>query len=82
MKSTNMLERFNQELKRRSRVVRIFPNEASCLRLLGTLSMEQSEEWETGRVYLTMKKDHKKELNQEWIWQKGLNLASATLQPS
>jgi len=38
MKSTNMIERFNQELKRRSRVVRIFPNEASCLRLLSALS--------------------------------------------
>jgi putative transposase len=82
MKSTNMLERFNQELKRRSRVIRIFPNEESCLRLLGTMCMEQSEEWETGRIYLMMKKDHLKELNQKWIWQKGLNLASATLQPS
>ena len=82
MKSTNMLERFNQELKRRSRVIRIFPSEESCLRLLGTLCIEQSEEWETGRIYLTMKKDQLQELNQEWIWQKGLNLASATLQPS
>lgn len=51
MKSTNMLERFNQELKRRSRVVRIFPNEASCLRLLSALCMEQSEEWD-GKRYL------------------------------
>jgi putative transposase len=82
MKSTNMLERFNQELKRRSRVIRIFPNEASCLRLLGTLCMEQSEEWETDRVYLTMKKDQKKEINKEWMWPEKLNLASATLQPS
>lgn len=82
MRSTNMLERFNQELKRRSRVVRIFPNEASCIRLLGTLSMEQSEEWETGKMYLNMKPDLKEKPDQEWIWQKGLNLASATLQPS
>jgi len=82
MKSTNMLERFNDELKRRSRVIRIFPNEESCLRLLGTMCIEQSEEWETGRVYLTMKEEHFKGLNQEWIWQEGLNLASATLQPS
>ena len=78
MKSTNMLERFNQELKRRSRVVRIFPNEASCLRLLGTLCMEQSEEWETGRIYLNMKPDFKEKSNQEWIWPGKLNLASAT----
>jgi putative transposase len=81
MKSTNMLERFNDELKRRSRVIRIFPNEASCLRLLGTICIEQSEEWETGRVYLTMKEEDFKELNQEWIWQEPLKLASATLQP-
>lgn len=45
MKSTNMLERFNQELKRRSRVVRIFPNEKSCLRLLTALCQETSESW-------------------------------------
>ena len=51
MKSTNMLERFNQELKRRSRVVRIFPNERSCLRLLTALCQETSESWET-RNYL------------------------------
>ena len=82
MKSTNMLERFNQELKRRSRVVRIFPNEESCLRLMGTMCIEQSEEWETGRVYLTIKEEQFKELNQERIWQEDLNLASATLQPS
>ena len=45
MKSTNMLERLNQELKRRSRVVRIFPNEASCLRLMTALCQEYSENW-------------------------------------
>jgi transposase-like protein len=81
MRSTNMLERFNQELKRRSRVIRIFPNEASCLRLLGTLCMEQSEEWETGKMYLNMKTNLNEKPDQEWIWQNRLNLASATLQP-
>lgn len=45
MKSTNMLERLNQELKRRSRVVRIFPNEQSCLRLLTALCQATSESW-------------------------------------
>lgn len=54
MRSTNMLERFNQELKRRSRVVRIFPNEKSCLRLLTAICMETSEEW-GNRQYLEMK---------------------------
>jgi putative transposase len=52
MKSTNMLERFNQELKRRSRVVRIFPNESSCLRLLGMISKQQAEQWLSNRRYL------------------------------
>jgi putative transposase len=81
MKSTKMLERFNEELKRRSRVIRIFPNEEACLRLMGTMCIEQSEDWETGRVYLTIKEDHFKESNQEWIWQEGLKLASATCPP-
>jgi putative transposase len=82
MKSTNMLERFTEELTRRSRVIRIFPNEESCIRLMGTMCIEQSEEWETGRVYLTIKEEQFKELNREWIWHEDLNLASATLQPS
>lgn len=54
MRSTNMIERFNQELLRRSRVIRIFPNDDSCLRLFGTMCMEQSELWQTGYKYLDM----------------------------
>lgn len=54
LRTTNGLERVNRELKRRTRVVGIFPNEASCLRLVSALLMELSEEWEGGRVYLTM----------------------------
>jgi transposase-like protein len=54
IRTTNGLERFNQEIKRRSRVVRIFPNRESCLRLVSALAMEQSEEWITGRRYLDM----------------------------
>jgi putative transposase len=53
MSSTNMLERFNQELKRRTRVVRIFPNEAACVRLASALAIEMNEEW-LERRYLTM----------------------------
>jgi transposase-like protein len=53
MKSTNMLERVNQELKRRTRVVRIFPNEQSCLRMLTALCQEISEDW-GDRRYLNM----------------------------
>jgi transposase-like protein len=53
LRTTNGLERLNQELKRRTRVVGIFPNEASCLRLVSALLMETSEEWQSGRAYLT-----------------------------
>jgi transposase-like protein len=56
MRTTNMLERQNQELKRRTRVVRIFPNEQSCLRLVSALLMETSQEW-MGRLYLRMEED-------------------------
>ena len=52
--ATNGLERLNQETKRRSRVVRIFPNREACLRLVSALAVEQSEEWVTGRRYLDM----------------------------
>lgn len=78
MKSTNMIERFYQELKRRSRVIRIFPNEASCIRMLGNLAMEQSEEWETGRKYLTTLSSENKESTEQGIWPAQINLASAT----
>ena len=52
LKSTNLLERFNQEIKRRTLVVRIFPNEASCLRLVRAIAAEQHEEWMEGSRYL------------------------------
>jgi transposase-like protein len=54
LRTNNGIERaVNQEIVRRTRVVRVFPNEASCLRLVTALVMEISEEWETGRAYLT-----------------------------
>ena len=54
IRTTNGLERLNQEIKRRTRVVRIFPNKESCLRLVTALAVEQSEEWITGKRYLDM----------------------------
>ena len=54
IRTTNGLERLNQELKRRTRVVRIFPNRASLLRLVTALALEQSEDWVSGRRYLDM----------------------------
>jgi len=63
MKSTNMLERLNQELKRRTHVVRIFPNAESCLRLVRALAVETHENWLEGPRYLDMQHlaEHKKE---------------------
>jgi transposase-like protein len=54
IRTTNSLERLNQEIRRRTRVVRIFPNRESCLRLVTALAVEVSEEWVTGRRYLDM----------------------------
>ena len=53
IRTTNGLERLHQEVRRRTRVARLFPNEASCLRLVTAVVMEISEEWETGKAYLT-----------------------------
>ena len=53
MKSTNMLERYNEEIRRRTRVIRIFPNEASCLRLIRALAVETHDQWVSGKRYLT-----------------------------
>ena len=54
LRTTNAVERLHQELKRRSKVVRIFPNPKSCLRLFGAMLKEQHEDWITGRRYLKM----------------------------
>lgn len=54
LRTTNMVERLNREIKRRTRVASIFPNEAALLRLVGALLMETSEEWESGKKYLNM----------------------------
>ncbi len=53
IRTVNSLERVSQEIRRRTRVARIFPNEASCLRLVSAVLMEISETWETGRIYLS-----------------------------
>jgi transposase-like protein len=54
LRTINVVERLNRELKRRTRVASLFPNEASLLRLVSAVAMEISEEWETNRKYLTM----------------------------
>ena len=54
LRTTNVIERVNRELKRRTKVVGVFPNEESLLRLVGSILMDINEEWVTGRRYLTM----------------------------
>lgn len=54
LRTTNALERLIQEVRRRERVIRIFPNEASAHRLLGAYLAETHEEWATGRRYFRM----------------------------
>ena len=54
LRTSNMLERLNEEIRRRTRVAGLFPNEASALRLVSAVLMEISEDWETNRKYLTM----------------------------
>jgi transposase-like protein len=55
LRTSNLLERLNKEIKRRTRVATLFPNEASLLRLVSAVLMEVSEEWETdSRIYLRM----------------------------
>ena len=52
--STNPLERLNKEIKRRTNVIGIFPNEAAIRRLVGALMLEQNDEWAVTRRYMTL----------------------------
>ena len=54
LRTTNSVERLNEEIRRRERVIRIFPNRTSAVRLLGALLLEQHEQWTTGHHYLDM----------------------------
>ena len=77
LKSNTMLERLNEEIKRRTRVVRIFPNEQSCLRLIRALAVETHENWIEAHRYLDMNllHEHKKEqLMQLAAWPRDCSL--------
>ena len=54
IRTTNSLERLNREIRRRTRVAMLFPNEASCLRLVTAVVMEISDDWQTGRTYIRL----------------------------
>jgi hypothetical protein len=64
-KSTNAQERLNEEIRRRERVIRIFPNEDSAIRLIGALLAEFHEQWSTGKKYLDMTEYHEQKKQQE-----------------
>lgn len=57
LRTSNPIERLNREIRRRTAVVSIFPNEAACLRLISAVLMEFDEEWQTGRCYLSFESD-------------------------
>lgn len=57
LRTSNAIERVNKEIKRRTRVATLFPNEASCLRLVTAVVMEISQDWQTVRRYLNMDED-------------------------
>jgi transposase-like protein len=73
LRTTNGMERLNEEIRRRERVIRIFPNRASAERLLGALLMEQDEAWSTGRVYL--------EMGEYWQWREVREQATSSAAP-
>jgi len=58
LRTSNLVERLSQEIKRRTRVAGLFPNEASLLRLVAAVLMEISEEWETEKIYLRMENEN------------------------
>jgi transposase-like protein len=57
LRTTNVLERLNEEIRRRTRVALLFPNEASLLRLASAVLIEICEDWETGKIYLPQESD-------------------------
>ncbi len=73
LRTTNMLERLNEEIRRRERVIRIFPNDASAVRLVGALLAEQHETWLSGRRYFDMEA--------YWHWKRTRAALEATEEP-
>jgi putative transposase len=54
LRTSKGMERLNEEVRRRERVIRIFPNRESAIRLLGAVLMERREQWTTGHCYFDM----------------------------
>lgn len=66
LRTTNLAERVNEEIRRRERVIRIFPNEASAERLIGGILIELYEQWQSSVRYFDME--------EFWLWEKERNL--------
>jgi len=81
MRSTNMLERWFEEVRRRTRVVRIFPNRASALRLIGAHCMEVNEQW-LERRYLRMEPERIEEQMAAWVAAGGESACSSLRSPT
>ncbi len=58
MRTSNAVERLHEEIKRRTRVARLFPNEAALLRLVSAIEMEISEDWIAGKRYLNIEAEN------------------------
>ena len=69
LRTTNLAERMNEEIRRRERVIRIFPNEQAAERLIGAILVELYEEWQSTMRYLDM--------NEFWEWRKEQDLMNA-----
>jgi len=81
LRTTNLAERMNKELRRHEKVVRIFPNDASAARLIGAILAEKHDEWQQGARYLDMREywDFKmKELENKIKGKKYTNVMSIT----
>jgi len=88
-RTTNGVERLNEKIRRRDRVIRIYPNQDSVTRLIGALLMEMDEKWQTGHKYLDMAEyfawcDEQKKQREEHLKLQQINLHNFTssLQPA
>ena len=80
LRTTNMVERRIEEIRRRERVIRIFPNEGSAYRMLGALMAELHEEWSTGKKYFNMTEYRKWRASHEDLFdQKVVSIVESTI---
>ena len=69
LRTSNIIERLNQEIRRRERVIRIFPNDESMNRLIGAILIDLDEKWSSGRIWLDMHEYHESKQDQAELQQ-------------